>query len=558
MGLNRGSWALGGLLGSLLVLGGCQNLPKDRPEPVSSQQALQQALSNPESALPPPLPDSVQAALRQPLAPAAVEPQGPMLDVAANGVDAQQFFAGLVKDSPYNIAVHPGVQGTISLNLRRVTLDDVLTTVRDIYGYDVRRQGQVLQIFPAGLRSETFPVDYLLMQRNGVSLTTVSSGRISDQDQNGGSSNRSSSESSGSMDSGGYSGSRSQQSGLSNGTFIETRTETHFWDQLETMLTGMIGQGDGRSVLALPQAGLVSVKAYPDELRQVEQFLQRAQKNLSRQVILEARILEVKLDDGYQQGINWSEVTGSIGNAGRVGVEFGTSAGSFGNEISQALGGLTGLSFSGTDFNAVVTLLDTQGDVDTLSSPRVTALNNQKAVIKVGTDEYFVTDISSTTVASTTPVTSPDVELTPFFSGIALDVTPQIGESGDVLLHVHPSVTDITEQTKVITALDTELSLPLAQSEIRESDTLVRARSGDVVVIGGMMKTLNQQLESRVPVLGQIPLLGELFTNRSNRTSKTELVILLRPVIVEPDTWQQQLQRSANTLDDWYSTEATH
>ncbi len=537
------------------ALTACQNLPEQRPEPTQSKAALAQASEAAKPVAPPPaLSPLLQQELEGGRSHAMTQPQAPRIDVAARGVDAQLFFASLVDDSPYSVAIHPGVSGKISLNLRKVTLDEVLDTVQDLYGYDIRRQGRVLQIYPAGMRSKTFPVNYLLMQRNGLSLTSVNAGRLTDDYDNGNSSNRnnnfSGNQNSNRNSSG--SGSNNRQSNSANGTFIETRTETDFWSQLEKTLEKMIGNGDGRQVLTLPQAGLVSVKAFPHELREVEQFLSQAQKNLERQVVLEARILEVQLSDGYQQGINWSEVTGSIGNSGNVGIEFGTSGGQFGNAITDVLGGVTGISFTGTDFNAVVTLLDTQGDVDTLSSPRVTAINNQKAVIKVGTDEYFVTDISATTVASDTPITTPDVELTPFFSGIALDVTPQIGQSGEVLLHVHPSVTDISEQVKTINALDATLELPLAQSQIRESDTMIRAHSGDVVVIGGLMKTVAEQVESKVPVLGQIPLLGELFTNRSQRNVKTELVILLRPTIVEPGTWQQQLQRSQQTLDDWY------
>jgi len=190
-----------------------------------------------------------------------------------------------------------------------------------------------------------------------------------------------------------------------------------------------------------------------------------------------------------------------------------------------------------------------------LSSPRVTASNNQKAVIKVGTDEYFVTDVSSTTVAGTTPVTTPEVELTPFFSGIALDVTPQIDGEGNILLHIHPSVIDIKEQTKVVKISENSLELPLAQSDIRESDTVIKAKTGDVVVIGGLMKSENIEVESKVPLLGDIPLLGELFTNRSKSLKKTELVILLKPTVVGADTWKQELQKSKALLDRWYPEE---
>ena len=174
-------------------------------------------------------------------------------------------------------------------------------------------------------------------------------------------------------------------------------------------------------------------------------------------------------------------------------------------------------------------MLDTQGDVNILSNPRITALNNQKAVIKVGDDEYFVTDVSSTTTAvGNEGQVSQDVELEPFFSGIALDVTPQIDDSGNVLLHIHPSVIVVDEQTKTIALQNGVLELPLARSTIRETDTVIRAQSGDVIVIGGLMGYVSEQQESKVPLLSSIPFLGEFFTNRQESVAKSELVILLK------------------------------
>lgn len=310
--------------------------------------------------------------------------------------------------------------------------------------------------------------------------------------------------------------------------------------------------GGGRQVVVTPQAGLVTIRAYPNELRQVRAFLSSAETHLQRQVILEAKILEVTLSDGYQQGIQW-QALGSALAGGNTQVGVSTSAGSgLSDQISSTLGGVTTISFKGADFAGMINLLDTQGDVDVLSSPRVTASNNQKAVIKVGTDEYFVTDVSSTTVAGTTPITTPQVQLTPFFSGIALDVTPQIDKDGNVLLHVHPSVIDVKEQEKGIVINDQPLKLPLAQSEIRESDTVIRAASGDVVVIGGLMKSENSEVVSQVPLLGDIPWVGELFKNRSKQKKKTELIIMLKPTVVGGDTWKNELERSKTLLDRWY------
>ncbi|GAB1149975.1 MAG: pilus (MSHA type) biogenesis protein MshL [Shewanella algae] len=548
----------------LLALGLAACQTTDRPNPAASKEALRDSMAqqNARAAVPPPasLPPGVQQELNADgllaglAAPMQTERR---FDVSANDVDARVFFPSLVEGTPFSVAVHPQVSGNISLSLKGVTLSEALQVVQDIYGYEISREGRILRVYPAGLRTETFPVNYLYMERIGLSLTSVSSGRISDNNNNnlnnnglnnGNNSNFSNNRSN--------NNGNDQNSNNTNGTFISSRTKTDFWGELQKTLESILGSsGDGRSVVVTPQAGLVTVRANPDELRQIRSFLSTAESHLQRQVILEAKILEVTLSDGYQQGIQWQDVLGSALADGNTKVNFGTSEGSFGDQITEAIGGVTSLSLKGTDFTAMITLLDTQGDVDVLSSPRVTASNNQKAVIKVGRDEYFVTDVSSTTVASTTPVTSPEVELTPFFSGIALDVTPQIDKDGSVLLHVHPSVTDVKEQKKSIKISDSSLDLPLAQSEIRESDTVIKALSGDVVVIGGLMKSENTEVVSKVPLLGDIPFIGEAFTNRSKLKRKTELVILLKPTVVVDGTWQKELQRSQSLLDRWYPQE---
>jgi MSHA biogenesis protein MshL len=343
--------------------------------------------------------------------------------------------------------------------------------------------------------------------------------------------------------------------GPSNGTSINTRSETDLWKNLEETLRSMLGNTDieGRNILISPQAGLVTVRAYPDELRTIRSFLADTEQNLTRQVVIEARILEVELSEEYQQGINWSRIAASIGSTE---IEFSSGAAALGNSISATVGGVTSLAFLNEDFSGVVDLLSTQGNVQVLSSPRVTAINNQKAVIKVGDDEYFVTDISSqnTFTANATSVV-PDIELTPFFSGIALDVTPQIDKNGAILLHIHPSVIETKEQEKVITLNQEQIVLPLAQSTIRESDTIIRAHSGEVVVIGGLMQTVKSMVDSKTPFLGDIPGLGNLFKSKREREVKKELIILLKPTVVDKDTWKQQLEQSRSTMAEWLYVE---
>ena len=541
-----------------LCLVACQTT--DRPDPQTAKAALNESRQQAEASqaiTPPPaaMPEDVQRELNgnNVLSQSTrALPAERRFDVSANEVDARVFFPSLVKDTPLSVAVHPDVQGKISLSLKAVTLSEAIQVVEDIYGYEVNREGRILRVFPSGMRTETFPLNYIYMQREGLSLTSVSSGRISDQNNNSSNgSNNSNSNSSNSSSNSNSSNGNSNSSDNTNGTFIRSTTKTDFWGELQATLMSIMGEtGGGRQVVVTPQAGLVTVRAFPDELRQIRSFLQIAESHLQRQVILEAKIIEVTLSDGYQQGIQWENV---LGHAGSTNIDFSTSAGQgLSNAITSAIGGVTSINFTGSDFSTIINLLDTQGDVDVLSSPRVTASNNQKAVIKVGNDECFVTDVSSTTVAGTTPVTTPQVELTPFFSGIALDVTPQIDEYGNVILHVHPSVIDVTSQTKEIKISDSTLELPLAQSEIRESDTVIRAASGDVVVIGGLMKSENIETVSKVPLLGDIPFLGEAFTSRTKSKKKTELIIMLKPTVVGGDTWKDELKRSQDLIERWY------
>ncbi|WP_429048489.1 pilus (MSHA type) biogenesis protein MshL [Aeromonas hydrophila] len=552
------------LISAAVLTAGCTSYR--HPEPVQAKDALRHAMTeqNKGGALTS-VPKSVQSELLQlNRPPQAISMPEPRLRIAAHDVDAVEFFGSLFKGSRYSVAVHPGVAGQISVELKDVTLTEVLAVVGDMYGFDVQRKGNVFHVYPAGLRTETIPVNYLMMSRRGLSRTSVSTGGVTANDNNGNSNsfdnaNNSTNNNSTNNNSTSNRSSNGNSNSDSNGTRIETDTNSDYWTDLRDTLQTLIGSGDGRAVITSPQAGLVTIRAYPKELKAVREFLNQSESHLKRQVVLEARILEVALNEGYEQGVDWSGLSASWD--GNKGITGGGSAApsqlpTTPNQIFSALGGGAGFKISDGNFNVAVNLLKTQGDVNTLSSPRVTATNNQKAVIKVGTDEYFVTNASTTITTNSSGVSdkTPNVELTPFFSGIALDVTPQIDEEGKVLLHIHPSVIDTEEQNKVIDMGTTggKLELPLAKSSIRESDTVVQANNGDIIVIGGLMKTDKQEIVSKVPLLGDIPWVGEAFTNRRESTKKVELVILLKPTVVEKDTWQNELQRSSELLDKWY------
>ena len=544
------------------VLSACQSAPKESVVERSLKDELQAQLdaekaNKATSEKLDEVPDAVNSALMTAPGPAATPAAllGPeKYDINAQSVDVRQFLSGLVYDTPYSVAVHPDVTGSVTLDLKQVSLDGVMSLLSDLYGFDIQRQGNVFRVLPAGMRTETFAVNYLLMKRNGATQTSIISGGVS-QNANGGNGSQSGSGNFSNFTGSemGGNGQYSSMSGNNNGTMISTRTETNFWEDLQTSLASMLGTEGGRAVFVTPQAGLVTVRALPSEIRAIKRFLQVSETHLQRQVVLEARILEVVLSDGYQQGINWNEI---IANVGSTNFSFATTAGTFGNALTPDLGGITSLSFLNQDFSGVLNLLSTQGNVQVLSSPRVTATNNQKAVIKVGDDEYFVTDVSSqNTITATSTSVVPDIELTPFFSGIARDVTPQIDDKGSVLLHVHPSVIETEEQTKVVTLNEEEIVLPLAQSTIRESDTVIRASSGEIVVIGGLMQTTITDNESKTPLLGDIPVVGNLFRNKRQQETKKELIILLKPTVVEPGTWSKQIEMSRSQMADWLYVE---
>lgn len=539
------------------LLAGCSMGHRD---PVEAKSALNQAINENNSRSLETLPPSVEADLMPELNGEEIGTTQTIkrFRIKANQVEAKAFFASLVKGTQFSAAIHPQVSGTITVNLTDVSLDEVLSVVQDMYGYDIVKTGNVIQVYPAGLRTVTIPVDYLQFKRVGRSLTSISTGTITNTDT--GSSDSSSSNSSSSSSN---SSSRSSNT-AKGGTEIETTNESDFWPQLEVAVSQLIGSGNGQSVVVTPQASVITVRAYPDEIREVRSFLGISQQRMHRQVILEAKILEVTLSDGYQQGINWSKAFSSNGTNYTIG-QGSIVKDANGSIIPVALpgldaigtllGGQSNLVISSGSFEAVLSFMATQGDLNVLSSPRVTASNNQKAVIKVGTDEYYVTDLSSVVGSGDNSEPSPEVELTPFFSGISLDVTPQIDDQGNVLLHVHPAVIDVDEQVKEIGYGNTSITLPLARSSIRESDSVIRAQDGDVVVIGGLMKSNTMDQVSKVPFLGDIPALGHLFRNTTQLTQKTELVILLKPSVVGVNTWQKELERSRDLLQEWFPDE---
>jgi MSHA biogenesis protein MshL len=509
-------------------------------------------------AVPPaPAKPDIQQALLPPLltgqSEAARQALEPRFNLSVSAAPAAQVFLAIASGSRYSLVVHPEVKGEITVDLKNVSAREALDTLRELYGYDYRIDGLRIMVLPNTLQTRLFQVNYLAGKRQGMTEMRVSSTAMASNETGSGTTT--------SATGGAQGGQRKPDTSR-----LTTNFENDLWAELKTALTTLVGTADGRSVLVNPISGVIIVRALPAEIRGVEGYLKATQLVVERQVMLEAKILEVLLNDAFQTGINWAQ-------AGRLGDKFVTSSANLGGATfppnpsnlplfpssfadvgALGLAGLTspiGIAFQTSNFAAILQFLETQGELQVLSSPRIATLNNQKAVLKVGTDEFFVTNVSTTTTVSTATVTTPTLTLEPFFSGITLDVTPQIDAEDNIILHVHPSISDVTEQQKVIKlgAQTGDITLPLASSKVNETDSIVRVSNGNIVAIGGLFTQVQRRKDTGLPGAAGVPGIGDVLGQRSSSLAKGEIVILIKPTIIEDNRgWQAGLDEVRERL----------
>ncbi len=516
--------------------------------------------------------------LMPPLAPqAAADPAAAAesrFDLSVVNAPATQVFMALVSGTRYSMLLPPDVSGSLTLNLKDVTVLEALDTIRELYGYEYRVQDKRIFIEPNTLKARVFHINYLASRRQGSSDLRVAGSSLTSGGGAGGSAaTPTATPGQAAPAVGATAAARSNDSSR-----VSMTTDSDFWGDLSRALATIVGNTDGRSVVVNPSSGVVLVRALPNDLRSVEKYLRATQLIAERQVMLEAKIIDVTLSEDFQAGVNWgvfrsgpnsfsglgvgqpgATLTAGAGTAQTIGPPpqlpgaavvptLSVTPGQAGSIAASLLGkGFIGLAFQTSNFAALLNFLETQGSVSVLSSPRIATLNNQKALLKVGDDGFFVNNLTVTPGTTNAAGVTGPATITPqfqsMFSGISLDVTPQIDEDGNIILHVHPAVTTITESNKVIDlgGATGAITLPLAVSRINETDSIVRVQDGNIVAIGGLMRQAQSADRSQLP--GATGFAANALGQRASSLSKRELVILIKPTIIDSDrVWTQDIK----------------
>ncbi|MFQ5481549.1 MAG: secretin N-terminal domain-containing protein, partial [Nitrospinaceae bacterium] len=529
-----------------------------------------------------PLPAPPAEAMPEPV-PSPVERHGPLFSLSAQDASLKAVLLALSQEIPQNIIIDPAVNQKVTVDLKEVSLQEVLDNLLKPLELVYRQEGNFIHVMPERMETRMFRLNYIISRRQGASNLQSTSGQGVAGTSGDSSSTSSTSSFSSTTGATGASGSNQGGSGRTF-TNLFTSEETDLWREiffgLQRIVTGGgqaeessattqtgaaplsgIGGATAASTAATPgeetgspvnpdeltaaqsgyftinrQAGLVIIRDYPENLLQAAEFLEAVEGSAQRQVFILAKILEVNLTEEYRLGVDWSQVSPlRVINDTERGVtqQFDSTFTTFNlarntdAPLGAFLQGSSGFFFgvSNTQINVLIDALSEQGTVSVLSSPKIATLNNQRAVIKVGTEDvFFIPEVvpATTTSASVTQFIPSSLTI-----GIVLDVLPQINKNGQVMMSIN---TSISERAGERISPDGLNAIPIL--DVRESNSVVLANSGQTIVIGGLMKTKKTNNENEVPFLGKLPFLGRLFQHTEDLDEKTELVIMLTPQVM--------------------------
>ena len=445
--------------------------------------------------------------------------------LAVNGAELRDVLMLLAKDAAFSLVLDPGVGGRVTADLKQMTLPEALDALLLPLHLAYQIDGQRVHVYQPGVVTRAFHLDYLNAKRDGHSTLTISSGG-GDGASSGSSSNSDSSGTSG--------GDQSQAS-----TEISREASIDLWSAVEQGLTALVGantEGSRAQVVVNRDAGTVLVTADSTLMDRVAAYLQAVKGAMDRQVMIEAKIVEVELNDAHRLGVDWSAVASAAG--GFTGSLTGGAASLMAKPpiLAQQLGGdETAFRIGATSHDLAVVLdaIATQGQVRVVSSPRVAALNNQPAVIKVAQEQtFFSLDRQTNTEAGVQQDTF-TVDKEKYTIGVVLDIVPRIDDDGTIIMGVHPSITDFAgEDVFPPGAAGAEILANAPILKVRELDTVVRLRDQETLVIAGLIRQEDRDEVDQVPLLGDIPFVGALFRHTKQVKQGSELVIFLTPRVV--------------------------
>jgi len=482
------------------------------------------------------IPELVQ---KTPILPA---PQAPVelekYTVVVNEVPAKELLFALARDARINVDIDPRIDGNVTINAVDQTLPQILDRI--VRQIDMRYEfrGDNLFVEPDVPFFRTYQINYLNIARDTVNTNSVATSLATSTSVSGGSEG-------GGKGGGAFSGNNST-------TDLTSTSLNRFWVAITTNIQAIIGEKVTASsgievplsdaVITSPETGTISVNATTKQHVMIQEFIDKIMNNVRRQVLIQTSIIEVTLSDEYQAGIDWTDITlGALGlSIETIGSPLSVASGAAGLVLDYAES-----DNSGNSFDTTLRLLDEFGDVKVLSSPQLMALNNQTAILKRVENKVFFT-IDSETLSSGlgNQSTSFDTTIHSLPVGIVMFITPHIAENGEVILHVRPTISREGEARRTI-PLPPDVD-PIEGNEVpetlaQEMESLIRLTSGQTAVLGGLMIDETRTRNTGIPGLTTLPLVGNLFKTRDISYGKTELVIFIRPVIIQDPSIETDL-----------------